>query len=56
MQTSVNIVLTVYTTASWQYFINLELCTLLTWHNNQQVDGGYYEAEAETCSISAYHH
>ena len=27
--------------------INLELRTLSTWHNNQQVDGGHYEAEAE---------
>jgi len=27
--------------------INLELRTLSTWHTNQQVDGGHYEAEAE---------
>jgi hypothetical protein len=47
MQTSVNSFLTVYTAASWQYFINLELRTLSTWHSNQQVDGGHYEAEAE---------
>ena len=47
MQTSVNSLLTVYTAASWQYFINLELRTLSTWHSNQQVDGGHYEAEAE---------
>jgi len=44
MQTSVNSFLTVYTAASWQYFINLELRTLSTWHSNQQVDGGHYEA------------
>jgi hypothetical protein len=25
----------------------LELRTLSTWHSNQQVDGGHYEAEAE---------
>jgi hypothetical protein len=29
----------------------LELRTLLTWHNNQQVDGGHYEAEAEEVSV-----
>ena len=39
--------LTVYTTTSWQYFLDLELHTLSTWHNSQQVDGGHYEAEAE---------
>jgi hypothetical protein len=49
--TSVNSLLTVYTAASWQYFINLELRTLSTWHSNQQVDGGHYEAEAEMIAI-----
>ena len=37
----------VYTTATWQYFINLELHMLSTWHSNQQVDGGHYEAKAD---------
>jgi hypothetical protein len=31
----------------------LELRTLSTWHSNQQVDGGHYEAEAEeSCKTS----
>jgi hypothetical protein len=42
MQTSVNSFLTVYTAASWQYFINLELRTLSTWHSNQQISDGYF--------------
>ena len=43
-----------YTTASWKYFINLELRTISRWHNNQQVDGGHYEAEEEAgiCKIA----
>jgi hypothetical protein len=28
-------------------FYKFELRTLSTWHNNQQVDGGHYEAETE---------